>query len=548
MDALENLYQDFLSEMDALEHFRRRFVERHPAAPLEREDPDVRRLIESMAFFSVQTRQATLRSLRSVWWRLFSGFFDFMVEPVPSAAMAQALPSEKMVEPVVLPRGTEVRLAPPGEAPGFFRTRRELRVLPVFLEGTDVLPLERGGHRLILRFESRFARKDEVGLLSLHVRHLEDYRSSLAVFHALCRHLRQVSVVYNEPADEHSVGDACEVSFGRSAAGSEDTTDYAHPFRRIRSLFHFPEQQLFVHVQVPPSRKPWSSFCLCFDLEQAWTTGRSRHPEFLQPFVVPLDNLKAEPAQPIIADGTRSQYPILNISAGGNFRLHSITHVHEVTAKGRSLLRPAFLPGEGPSYEVEESLGADLSPQHSLLIRMPETFTAPRRVVVEGLWHQPQFASRALGRLQLSTPGRHVEGLRWQLLGDVVPPQDSPLQDDLGALTRLLAWKSRPTLSRNEFMALLMYLGTPARSPMGRVIPWVRELTVSTVPDSALRGSGLQHVYEMILEPFEPGFEPLVVCFLQQAREVLDAWNGDAAVELRASVAGAGPLPLLGAA
>jgi type VI secretion system protein ImpG len=179
---------------------------------------------------------------------------------------------------------------------------------------------------------------------------------------------------------------------------------------------------------------------------------------------------------------------------------------------------------------------------------MPEAFTTPRRVVVEGLWHQPQFASRALGRLQLSTPGRHVEGLRWQLLGDVVPPQDSPLQDDLGALTRLLAWKSRPTLSRNEFMALLMYLGTPARSPMGRVIPWVRELTVSTVPDSALRGSGLQHVYEMILEPFEPGFEPLVVCFLQQAREVLDAWNGDAAVELRASVAGAGPLPLLGAA
>jgi len=548
MDALDQLYEDFLSEMNALEHFRRRFVERHPLAPLEREDPDVRRLIESMAFFSVQTRQASLRSLRSVWWRLFSGFFDFMVEPMPSAAMAQALPTEKMVEPVVLPRGTEVRLAPQGEAPGFFRTRRELRVLPVFLEGTDVLPLERGGHRLILRFESRFARKDEVGLLSLHVRHLEDYRSSLAVFHALCRYVRQVSVVYNEAADESSAGDVCEVSFGRSAAAAEDSADYAHPFRRIRSLFHSPEQQLFVHVQVPPSRKPWSSFCLCFDLDQAWTTGRSLHPEFLHPFVVPLDNLKAEPAQPIVADGTRSQYPILNISAGGNFRLHSITHVHEVTAKGRSLLRPAFLPGEGPSYEVEESLGADLSSQHSLLLRMPEAFVAPRRVVVEALWHQPQFASRALGRLQLSTPGRHVEGLRWQLLGDVVPTQDSPLHDDLGALTRLLAWKSRPTLSRNEFLALLMYLGTPARSPMGRVIPWVRELNVSTVPDSALRGSGLQHVYEMLLEPFEPGFEPLVVCFLQQAREVLDAWNSDASVELRATVAGAGPLPLLGTA
>ena len=206
MDSLEQLYDDFLSEMNSLEHFRRRFLERHPSAPLEREDPDVRRLIESMAFFSVQTRQATLRSLRSVWWRLFAGFFDFMVEPVPSAALVQAMPTEKMVEPVVLPRGTELRLTPQGEAPGFFRTRRELRVLPAFLERTDVLPLPRGGHRLILRFESRFARKDEVGLLSLHVRHLDNYSSSLAVFHALCRHLRQASVVYNESAASNPWG------------------------------------------------------------------------------------------------------------------------------------------------------------------------------------------------------------------------------------------------------------------------------------------------------------------------------------------------------
>jgi type VI secretion system protein ImpG len=545
MDASERLYQDFLSELDALEHFRRKYQERHPAAPLTREDPDVRRLIESLAFFSVQTRQATLRSIRSVWWRLFSGFFDFMVEPVPSAALVQAVPTEKMVEPVLLPRGTELRLTPPGEAPGFFRTRRDVRVLPIFLEATDVLPLERGGHRLILRFEARFARKDEVGLLSLHVRHLEEYGSSLAVFHALRRHLRQVSVVYNEDADMHSSGELCEVSFGRSASFAEEATDYAHPFRRIRSLFHFPEQQLFIHLQVPPSRKPWSRFSLCLDLEQAWKTGRSPHPEFLQPFVVPVDNLKAEPAQPLIANGTRSEYPILNVSAGGNMRLHSVTHVYEVTPKGRSLLRPAFLPGEGPSFEIEESLGAELGAHHRLLLRMPEALTSPRRIVVEGLWHQPQFAAHALGRIDVSMPGRHVEGLRWQLMGNVLPSQESPLHDDLAALTRLLAWKSRPTLSRNELLALLMYLGTPARSPLGRAIPWVRELKVSTLPDSALRGSGLQHIYELTLEPFEPGFEPLVVAFLQQVREVLDSWNSEASVELRATVAGVGPLPLL---
>ena len=86
---------DFLSELDALERFRRAFLERHPRLPLDREDPDVRRLIESMAFFSVQTRQATLRNLRSTWRRLFAGFFDFLLEPVPPRRWCKPCPPRR---------------------------------------------------------------------------------------------------------------------------------------------------------------------------------------------------------------------------------------------------------------------------------------------------------------------------------------------------------------------------------------------------------------------------------------------------------------------
>ena len=50
----------------------------------------MRRLIESMAFFSVQTRLATQHNLRSTWLRLFATFFDFLLQPLPAAAMVQA--------------------------------------------------------------------------------------------------------------------------------------------------------------------------------------------------------------------------------------------------------------------------------------------------------------------------------------------------------------------------------------------------------------------------------------------------------------------------
>ncbi|MFL5349768.1 MAG: type VI secretion system baseplate subunit TssF [Hyalangium sp.] len=540
----ELIYQDYLNELASLERFRQRFLTSYDKVPLDKEDPHVRRLIESMAFFSVQTRLATQHNLRSTWLRLFSSFFDFLLRPLPAVAHVQALPGDKMTETVVLPRGTELRLAPSHGMAGTFRTRRHLRILPISMGGSEVVRLPNGNYRLILRFESSFPRRDPIGMFSLHVRHLDEYRPSLAVFHALRGHLKQVGVVYDAQADSGSQGMPCEFSFGDSPELLDDASRLEHPLQRVRAFFQQPEQGLFLHVAVPSHRKEWSRFSLCLDLDKAWTVGRSPYPDFLHPFVVPVENLKAEPAQPIVADGTRSEYTIRGMTAGKDLQLHSVTGVYVLDKTGRTPMRPAFLPGEGPSYELDEGLDEDLRPRHSLLVRLPEAFLEPQKLLVEALWYQPQFVSEAVGKVSVSTPSRHVEGLDWQLVGRLEPQRDSVLRNDVAALTRLLAWKVKSTLERNELAALLNYLGTPAEEPFRRVIPWVRELKATVAPDGALRGSGLLHVYEMLLEPFEPGAEPLVACFLEQVHHLLEAWNGEASVVLRPTVAGAGSFPL----
>ncbi len=540
----EQIYQDYLNELDALERFRQRFLLSHPTVPLDREDPHVRRLIESMAFFSVQTRLATQHNLRSTWLRLFSSFFDFLLRPLPSVALVQALPAEKMTETVVLSRGTELRLAPAHGMPGAFRTRRHLRILPVSSAGTEVVRLPDGNYRLILRFESSFPRRDAVGLFSLHVRHLDEYRPSLAVFHALRKFLKQASVVYDAQADSASQGLPCEFFFGDGPDEVDDAGRYEHPVQRVRAFFQQPEQGLFLHLAVPSLRKEWTRFALCLDLDKAWTVGRSPYPDILHPFVVPVENLRAEPAQPIVADGTRSEYTIRGMTAGKDLQLHSVTGVYVLGKMGRTAMRPAFLPGEGPSYELDEGMDEDMRPRHSLLVRLPEAFIEPQKLLVEALWYQPQFVSEAVGRVSVSTPSRHVEGLGWQLVGRLETHRDSALRNDVTGLTRLLAWKVKSTLERNELAALLTYLGTPAEEPFRRVLPWVRELKATVAPDGALRGSGLLHVYELLLEPFEAASEPLVACFLEQVQHLLEAWNGEASVVLRPTVAGSGPFPL----
>jgi type VI secretion system protein ImpG len=541
MGATNQLYQDYLAELAALERFRQGFRHTYPGVPLEQEDPDVRRLVEAMAFFSIQTRHATLRNLRSTWLRLFSSFFNCLLEPLPAAGLVQATPTEKMVEAVVLPRGTELRLQPVGSEAGSFRLQRDLRVLPIFLEDTQVLRLADGGHRLILRFAAAFPRRDPVDVLSLHVRHLEEYGSSLAVHHALRKHLERVSVVYDERADERSTGARCEYSFAQEPFAPDDASVYGNPLHRARSFFQLPEQGLFLHVRVAPTRQAWSRFSLCLDLKKEWTVGRSLHPEFLHPFVAPVVNLKAAPAQPITLDGTRTEHPLLGLRNSRELRLHSVTGVYLQGPRGREPMRPAHVPGPGPSYELDEQLAADGSPLHQLLVRMPEAFLEPRKLHVDALWYQPRFASEATGRLDVSTPSVHVEGLRWRVVGDVQPPRDSPVRQDVSALVQLLSWKNRPTLERDELIALLSYLGTPVEGAFRPIIPLLRTLRASVLPDGALRGTGLRHVYEAQLAPFDPSQESLVACLLEQVLALLDAWNGEASVELRAAMAGAGP-------
>jgi type VI secretion system protein ImpG len=545
-DVSERIYQNFLGELDGLDHFRQRFQERNPSVPMEREDPDVRRLLEAMAYFSVRTRHAMLRNLRSTWRRLFASFFDYLLDPVPAMAMIQALPSQKMNEVTVLARGTEVRLksAEDEAGTGFFRLQRDLRVLPIFLERSEVLERTEGGWRLVLDFRSYGLRRDTVDILSLYVRHLDAYRPSLAVFHSLRTHLERAFVLYNEQAGPGSSGEECEVSFSREFPAPDDSVLYANPIKKVRAFFQCPEQELFLHVKVPPSRKEWDRFSLCFDFGQDWKLGRSRYPEFLHPFVVPVANLKKESAQVITVDGTRSEYPLRSLSAGREFSLHSVTGVYELTKAGKVPLRPAFLPGEGPCYEIEETFDDHLRSYQSLIVRMPEAFTAPRKILVEAHWYQPRFAPQGTGRIGVTLPGRHIEGLGWQMMGEVHRHNVSPLVDDVEALTQILAWKTKPTLKLKELMALLSHLGTPAESPLRQVIPLLRGLEVSTVPDGALRGSGVQHAYEVHLAEFDPSLDPLVVCFLDQVRELLDVWNGEATVALEAIVEGRGPLSL----
>lgn len=531
-------YRDFLAEMKALEDFRASYHQRHPEAGLEREEPDVRRLIESMAYFSVRTRQVAERSIQATWQRLFSSYFEFLLTPLPAMAMVQAAVTLRRVEPSVLPRGAEVKLTAPSGVTASFVTQQELRILPIALQRTQVLQKAGGGYRLVLEFQSRFGRSDPVGLLRLYVRYLDDYATSLYIHYQLRAHLQRAAVVYDQTVDETSEGLPCELSFG-SLPQEGDVFASLHPLQRIRSFFHFPEQELYLNLQVPPSRRPWTRFSIVLDLDAGWPREPVLTPDVFKLFVVPAINLRKARAEPIVADGTQDAYAIRYPDPAHEFRLCAVSGVYRATTHGLQPLRSGVLPGgdNTDSYEIEQR-PPEWGASHWLLVRMPAAFTAPRTLCVEATWHQPWFDEQAVGKLKVTIIDRLLEGLEWGVLGPLRPHRDSVLSGEPFELLQLLAMKMKPTLKHEELQVLLGYLIPPSGSLYRGVLQKLQQLLYRQAPDSALRGSGIRHIYLAKLDSYSPDEEPLVWNLLMQIRELLDVWNQDATVELEADTSG----------
>lgn len=540
------------AELQALEEFRRSYASQRPGqgalpsgsppqgSSIDREDPDVRRLLEAMAFLSVRNRQAALQNLQATWHRVFAGCFDFLLRPMPAAGIARALVTARMTEAVELPRGTELMVTTEeGETAGL-QTTADLRVLPITLDRTEIR-LRPGGYRLILRFSSRYPRTDPPGLLRLYLYYLDDYLLALRAHYQIRAHLVRALAQYDAPIDEQTEGPSCPVSFGTAwdpPGPSSYQPDPRSPLQAVREFFHFPLQELFINVAVPPPSRPWTQLEIGLDLDGDWPRDPPLYREVFQLHAVPVTNTRRCYSQPILCDGTRDAYRINHISGQEGYVLCQALGVYEVTAEGLSPVPLAMLHNGERVYEIEHRTerhgltGALGGRAAYLLIRSPESLRTPRQFVVDGTFYQPALTAQARGRLLLSVPDRALPGLDWQALGSLVPARDSRVGADADSLLRVLALRMRSTLSLPELAEILDLLGL-VDSPLYReVFLLLTALSVRTTAEVSLQRIGLRDHYTLRLSAFEPVHEPLVWSLLRAVRAVLDAWNHESGIAL----------------
>lgn len=531
----EDLYKAFLEEMSSLESFRIAYASDHPHVPLDRDDPDVKRLVEAMAFFSARTRLAAVSNVLAVQRRIFQQFFPYLLSPLPAMGILQAVPSGQFVEPTSFPKGSEVRVSPKPGGSAFFRTLCDLRILPVSLLNLKMLLMPNKGYRLLLKLGAPFPRNDEIGLLPFYINHLNDYQASLKVFHALEEHLIASSVLFDEDANETTRGIPCPASFGLFHADPSEDELTLHPLQEERWFFHFPQQDLFMNFHLPPPSRNWRQFTLCLDLDAKWPANMILNRDIFQLFCVPVINSRRAMAQPIAYDATEDRYPIRYPQPEFGFELHSVLGVYEVKKDYMAPLKAGVISGGSGSYEIHSSTGQNSIKRRWLTVHFPEAFESPRTIVVDALWLQPWYSEAVPLKQEITPYKRTMTGVKWEWLGTVKPHALNFFFDQMDAFIHLFTLTNKPIFNLDDVTDLLRTLGSVHQGEFQSAFYVLGDVRVEQVPQQRTgAGAGMiKHVYYLRFKEFDPSLRPLIDTFTKHIGRVLDIWNSEASVEVR---------------
>ena len=528
--SLDNTqYRAFLEELQDLADFRLTYSLDNPNAGLEGDDPDVKRIIEALAFFGARTQVAALRSLDASSRRLYQQFFSYLLSPLAAMAMAQVKPTGHLTEVLNIPIGTELGLQPDKGGRIMFSTTRSLRILPMSLETVKQALGSEQGCRLLLTFQANYQLNEQPETVSLHINYLNDLSLSLKVWQFLKRSLTSASVQFGS-YDAELTGADCQFSLGIPPIDIA-TDEWRHPMEAERYYFHFPQQELYLDLELPSAPRNWKQFTVVLDCDQPWPRQLRLNRNIFHLFTVPLVNNQRIHAQPITCDGSQERYAIRHPDPQFGFMLQKVLGVYEASEQGVLPLRPGILAGGNGSYEIEKGPvqegGGYL---YWLVPHFPEAFEQPRILMVDALWQQPWYDQILESPYTLHAFRRQMQGVEWALLDTANPHVENNQLDNISRYIHLLTIMHHTCLNGQDISDILLALGSISKGHFQQVFNRLIEIRLDEEPYG--EGSHTQQIYYLQFKPQVDGDE-LIESFVHHVGCVLNIWLANALVEAR---------------
>ncbi|RIZ66085.1 MAG: hypothetical protein D0531_06365 [Methylococcales bacterium] len=523
-------YRAFLEELNDLAEFRLNYSLDNPSSGLEGDDPDVKRIIEALAFFGARTQIASLRSLDSSSKRLYQQFFSYLLTPLAAMAMAEAQPTGHLTEVLDIPVGTELSLQPDRGGRVMFCTTRALRILPMSLASVKQDLGSEKASRLLLTFQANYPLNEQPETVSLYVNYLNDLISSLKVWNFLKSSLSSAKVQFGD-YDPDVAGANCDFNLGIPEVDMA-TDEWHHPLESERYYFHFPQQELYLDLKLPNAPRNWRQFTVILDFDKPWPRALRLNRNVFHLFTVPVVNNQRIQAQPITCDGSQERYAIRHPEPQFGYMLQKVLGVYEASDQGMLPLRPGILAGGNGSYEIEQGAmqegGGYL---YWLIPHYPAAFEQSRILLIDALWQQPWYDQILQNPYTIHAFRRQMQGIQWDLLDDAIAHTENNQLDNISRYIHLLTLMHHTCLDGQNVSDILLALGSVSSGHFQKIYNSLLKVRLEEEPygDS----NKTRQIYHLQFKPLLDDSTELIEPFVRHVGRVLDLWLTDAMVETR---------------
>jgi len=469
MNSNEQLFRSYLDQMQALNEFVLSYHISHKFSGLKtsysNEDPDVLRLLESLAFFSARTHNKALTNVKSYRDRLYQQLFPYFLTELPSCGVLRGVTTGLLLEPSFLERGTEFVLRADNDAEYFFQTRADLTLFPIRLSSVSTELSETSGLKLHMRFNAIHTLYTAPDPLTLFLDYIGDTQASFRILGFFKEHLRGVKIAYSEstradiPSSTHWLS-VEHPSYGPLPLTLEQNDDL-HPIENERLYFNDPRDELFIHVKLPQPELGCNSFIIEFEFSESWPRGLVVNKDIFQINCVPIINIRRSQATPITSDGTLSKFPILPSTEDESFTFLKAIGVYQINDEGLVPITPGIISSLHCCYEIDaQSIWVNGRPYSYLLLHYPKAFEDPVVVCVDALWYQSNYPSDRDRPCRFILYSRTLSGVTWDwaVLPSIETSTDAQ-HDKSEQMLNILQIVHKQFYSLNDIQTILDIIG-----------------------------------------------------------------------------------------
>ena len=348
---LKNYYQQ---QLDQLRELGREFSRAHPAiAPFVADtsnDPDVRILLQGVAFLTGLLRQKLDDEFPEIIHGLMDVIFPHYLRPLPAASLVQFTPKPGLTESVFVPAGTSLASVPVGGTECLFRTCFDTEVHPLEIRQVELDQKPGRSPFLKLSFHLNGVDLSRWQPTSLRFFPGETFDQSVTLFMLLTRYIKDIELRPHDQGNVYRLPPEAlrTVGFERKNSLLPFPTQTFTGFRYLQEYFYLPQKFLFLELhgwEKWRHRGTGADFDIVFNLKEVEFTLPQVNAGKIILFATPVVNLFPCDADPVLYDHRTEKVRIHPAGLGQNhLQVFSVDRV--VGFQRGSVTRREYFPIE----------------------------------------------------------------------------------------------------------------------------------------------------------------------------------------------------------